>query len=107
MGNTDAPTPPPGWYPDPRGTAGRSYWNGNNWGPPPPKDRRGLLIAGGVIGAGVLGLMIGSAGNGGNKPLPSTITSTVTAAAQPTTVMSTVTVTAQPTSVMAAPPGAW
>ncbi|MDV3135005.1 DUF2510 domain-containing protein [Mycobacterium sp. 29Ha] len=27
------PLPPPGWYPDPRGTGGRSYWDGRRWTP--------------------------------------------------------------------------
>lgn len=115
MSLTDAPAPPPGWYPDPRGTGGRSYWNGTSWGTPPPKDHRNKLVAGGIIGAGVLGLIIGNAGNSGDeRPLPSPVTSTMTVASQPTTVMSTVTVTAQAaaeppidTPVQAPPPAVW
>jgi hypothetical protein len=115
MGITDAPAPPPGWYPDPTGTAARSYWNGTSWASPPPKDNRNKLVAGGIIGAGVLGLLIGNAGNDSDsRPLPSPVTSTVTVASQPTTVMSTVTVAPPPvaeppidTAVQAAPPDPW
>jgi hypothetical protein len=28
--------PPPGWYPDPSGSAGRRYWDGDKWGPTEP-----------------------------------------------------------------------
>lgn len=27
------PSPPPGWYPDPNGRNGYSYWDGSQWHP--------------------------------------------------------------------------
>jgi hypothetical protein len=30
--NPGAATAPPGWYPDPAGSAGQRYWDGSTWG---------------------------------------------------------------------------
>jgi hypothetical protein len=103
MTNYSAPLPPAGWYPDPRGTGGRSYWNGREWGSPSPGvalNRRGLIIGGSVAGLLVLLLLIGSLGNGGdNKSVSTTVTNTVTVTAAPPPAFvappATVTVTAQ------------
>ena len=55
------PGPPPGWYPDPTGSGGQSYWNGTAWGEPPTepkkkshKIRNGVLIAVGALVALVI-----------------------------------------------------
>ena len=95
----------PGWYPDPAGTAGRAYWNGREWGSPPPKPlkKRILIIVGSIVGGLVLLGLLGNICDGGDgaKPTASTVTRTVTVTAQPPTVtetapptMATVTVTA-------------
>lgn len=107
---TTQPPPTPGWYPDPTGTAELAYWNGQTWGSPPPKlpcDKRGLIIGGSIVGGFALLGLIGNIGSGGDSvnTTASTVTKTVTVAAQPTTVtetappsISTVTIT------QAAPP---
>jgi hypothetical protein len=96
----------PGWYPDPTGAAGRAYWDGQEWGSPPPEppfNKRVLIIVGSIVGGVVLLGALGNIGNGGDgaKPTASTVTRTVTVTAQPPTVtetapptMATVTVTA-------------
>ncbi|MFG1934665.1 excalibur calcium-binding domain-containing protein [Mycobacterium sp. NPDC048908] len=107
MTNYSAPLPPAGWYPDPRGTGGRSYWNGHEWGSPPSRamaNRRGLVIGGSVVGLLVLLLLIGNLRSGDdNKSVATTVTQTVTVTAAPPQPFvappATVTVTAQ-----AAPP---
>jgi hypothetical protein len=111
MTNYSAPLPPAGWYPNPRGTGGRSYWNGHEWGSPPagvPVNRRGLIIGGSVAGLLVFLVLIGNLGNGGdNKSVSTTVTHTVTVTASPPPAFmappATVTVTAQ----AAPPPAPW
>ena len=100
----------PGRYPDPTGTAQRAYWNGHEWGSPPPKppfNKRVLVIVGSVVGGLLLLGLLGNIGSDhdGASSMTSTVTKTVTVTAQAPTVtesgpptMSTVTVTA------AAPP---
>ncbi len=41
-GQQAAPSPPPGWYPDPSGESGTRWWNGSEWAEPPapPPPRR-------------------------------------------------------------------
>lgn len=107
---TTQPPPTPGWYPDPTGTADLAYWNGQTWGSPPrklPCDKRGLIIGGSIVGGFALLGLIGNIGSGGDSvnTTASTVTKTVTVAAEPTTVtgtappsISTVTIT------QAAPP---
>lgn len=102
---TTQPSPMPGWYPDPTGAAGRAYWNGREWGAPPPKppfDRRILLIVGSIVGGVVLLAVLGNIGHDSDsaQSTASTVTRTVTVTAQPPTVtetalpaMATVTVT--------------
>jgi hypothetical protein len=34
------PMPAAGWYPDPGGSGGKSYWTGTEWGKPPKRGRR-------------------------------------------------------------------
>lgn len=94
-------TPPAGWYPDPKGTAGQAYWDGRDWRSPPtkpPTNKRFVIIVGGIVGGVLLLAMLANIGSGGNdsKSTASTVTRTVTVTASPTT--STVTVT------QAAPP---
>lgn len=48
-----APLPPPGWYPDPRGTGGRAYWTGTAWGKP-PVDSRAIWKVVGIVGGLIL-----------------------------------------------------
>jgi hypothetical protein len=110
---SDMPThaggmPPPGWYPDPAGTSGRAYWNGREWGSPPPKpptDRRTWIIVGSIVGVVLMLIMLGNCGGNDQKPVASTVTKTVTVTAQPPTVTVTA---APPTSIVtvtqAAPP---
>lgn len=92
---TKQPSPTPGWYPDPSGIAGQMYWNGHEWGSPPPKpptDKRRLLIAGGGAGAVLLAIALGSMGSGSDSATPTaaTVTKTMTVTASPTTVTETV-----------------
>jgi hypothetical protein len=114
MTNNSAPLPPAGWYPDPRGTGGRSYWNGSEWSSPPSGitlHRRRLIIGGSVAGFFVLLLLIGSLGNGAdNKSVSTTVTSTVTVTAAPPPAFmappATITVTAQAPAPLAPQPEA-
>lgn len=55
---TPAPATPAGFYPDPSGGPGQSYWDGKQWAGRPPKKshklRNGLLIGVGVFVAFVI-----------------------------------------------------
>jgi Domain of unknown function (DUF4352)/Protein of unknown function (DUF2510) len=73
---TNAPSPPPGWYPDPSGAPGQRYFNGRDWTehraaaplppppPQPPKKSKLPIVLG--VGAAVLVLLfiIGSISGG-------------------------------------------
>jgi len=50
--------PPPGWYPDPAGSAGFRYWDGSAWSDQPavfkiPRQARHRIVSGSII-AGIL-----------------------------------------------------
>jgi archaellum component FlaG (FlaF/FlaG flagellin family) len=47
--------PPPGWYPDPRGSQGQAYWDGQQWQfpPTPHKSRRLQTIVVAVVIAAI------------------------------------------------------
>ena len=109
---TTQPSQKPGWYPDPTGRAELAYWNGQTWGSPPskPSNKQGLVIGGSIVGGFALLGLIGNVGSSGDSvnTTASTLTKTVTVAAQPTTVtetappsISTVTIT------QAAPPASF
>ncbi|MDV8057657.1 MULTISPECIES: DUF4352 domain-containing protein [unclassified Rhodococcus (in: high G+C Gram-positive bacteria)] len=81
---TPRPATPAGFYPDPSGRPGQSYWDGNEWGgqpPEPPKKshklRKGLLIGLGVFVALVIVVSLtgtddsGSTGSGAGAPAES------------------------------------
>jgi len=88
-------TPAPGWYRDPAGSPRLAYWNGYAWQLPPPRppnNKRGLIIAGSVIGVIILLNLLSGLGDDGQ-----TVTSSIT-----TTETATKTVTAPPAA--AAPP---
>ena len=55
---TSAPSPPPGWYPDPSGAPGQRYFDGQQWTthapPAPKKSRTGLWIGLSLLAAVVL-----------------------------------------------------
>jgi len=92
---TTSPAPLPGWYPDPAGSGGSAYWNGNAWGgqpPKPPTSNRRLIIGGSVALCFLLLLLIGNCSGPSDNSSTTTATSTVTRTVGP----STVTVTAQP-----------
>jgi hypothetical protein len=57
---TNAPAPPPGWYPDPSGIPRQVYWDGQNWHiPPPPKtSRTRWVVIGVVVGLVILGWVV-------------------------------------------------
>lgn len=103
---TTPPTPPPGWYPDPAGSGGRAYWNGREWGPPPPTpnpltSKRLWIIVGSLVGVVLLLALIGNLTNGDkDKPAANDSTRTTTASPPPTTTA------APPTTTAAAPPAA-
>lgn len=114
MGAT-GPLPPPGWYPDPAGTPGKSYWDGQRWGSPPSKPpwSRNKIIIGGIAAFAVLLVLLSNCGGGDNpssSPATSTVTTTITATASPSTVTVTVTATTEapapelPTPVWTVPP---
>jgi Protein of unknown function (DUF4236) len=63
----------PGFYPDPRGTGGRTYWTGTEWGEPPPLNTTRILLA--IFGC--LAVLIALAVFGGNETTPSPTTSTM------------------------------
>ncbi len=42
--------PPPGWYPDPRDTSFRTYWDGQQWVFTSARNTLGTEIIGWVIG---------------------------------------------------------
>lgn len=90
-----APAPVPGWYPDPAGSDGTAYWNGDAWGgapPKPPTNNRGLIIGGSVALCFLVLILIGNCSGPEDNSRSSTVTSTVTKTIEPPTV----TVTAQP-----------
>jgi hypothetical protein len=102
------PSLTPGWYPDPTGTARRAYWNGREWGSPPPKSPFKkpvfIIVVGNIVGGlGVLGFL-GNIGSGGDSATPtaSILTKTVTVTAPPP--ISTVTVVAAPPAPRIEPP---
>jgi hypothetical protein len=79
-----APSPPPGWYPDPSGAPGTTrWWNGTAWAgvptaatpPPPTKNNRQLFIALGVLGAFVVVLAVIGAVSGGDDKKAETASS--------------------------------
>jgi archaellum component FlaG (FlaF/FlaG flagellin family) len=54
--------PPPGWYPDPRGTPGQAYWDGQRWQfPPAPRNKARLktiaIVCGVILTAVVLAVL--------------------------------------------------
>lgn len=61
---TNAPAPPPGWYPDPSGIPRQVYWGGQNWHiPPPPKtSRTRWVVIGVVVGLVILGWVVSAVG---------------------------------------------
>jgi archaellum component FlaG (FlaF/FlaG flagellin family) len=61
------PHPPaPGWYPDPRGTSGQAYWDGQQWQlPPEPRKKspkRTLAIVCGAIFVAVALMLVSPLG---------------------------------------------
>lgn len=60
-----APTPPPGWYPDPAGIPRQRYWDGTQWAPvpEPPKHAgnssgvKALLLVGAIAVVAVLAIV--------------------------------------------------
>ncbi len=99
MARSDA-LPPPGYYPDPAGSGGTAYWDGEEWSatspsPKRPLDGRTLTIAGSVLaGFALLGLLGNCDGpsTGHSESTTTTVTTTVTTTYAP----STVTVTESP-----------
>jgi hypothetical protein len=81
-----APTPRPGWYPDPSGNGGQSYWDGYQWTAQlPPHHQistRAKWIISGLAVGGIALLMIGTAVTEKNKP--ATLTSPLTPSATAT-----------------------
>lgn len=94
MGATGS-LPPPGWYPDPAGTPGKAYWDGQNWGSPPSKPPLGQnkIIIAGIAAFVLLLVLLSNCHGGGDNRSSSSTTSTVTATVTATGPTSTVTVT--------------
>lgn len=102
---TTPPTPPPGWYPDPAGSGGRSYWNGREWGPPPkPRTgRRVLIIVGSIVAVLLLLSLIGHLAGGDKNKRTATGSKQTTTVSPPAT---TTAATPQTTTAAAPPPAA-
>jgi hypothetical protein len=50
---------PPGWYPDPRGTPGQAYWDGQQWQfPPAPRKKSPLKTIAIVCGSLVVAVVL-------------------------------------------------
>ncbi|WP_239591490.1 excalibur calcium-binding domain-containing protein [Mycolicibacterium tusciae] len=110
-----------GWYPDPAGSGGMSYWNGYAWGgepPRPPTNNRGWIIGGGVALCFLMLALIGNCSGPSDNSSTTTLTSTVTRTVGPPTAtvsaqppIATITETAPPSTVtetaQAAAPSPW
>jgi hypothetical protein len=53
-----APSPPPGWYPDPTGLRRQVYWDGQRWHQPPAPRKMSHLQIAGIVGIVIVGTAI-------------------------------------------------
>lgn len=76
MRDMSAPTPPPGWYPDPSGIPRQRYWDGSQWAPVPDPPKhvgnsngiKALVVVGAIGAVGLLSVV----GNSDDEPTTST-----------------------------------